>query len=178
MIIDKDKLLHFYKLKNLVRFNLKPRVKDETVAEHSYFVAFFTSFICNELKLSDKIKNQALEYALVHDFSEIEISDIPHSFKCVEGVKDFIDKHEQSVIDRILPNYSKLFKDIRNGGNELIKSIVELADILSVIQYIYSEKDLGNTTLDEILTGAIGRCNLMIENIAYITDEKLIFFKE
>ena len=56
-----SKLLDFYHLKSLVRYNTRLKLTSETVAEHSYFVSLFTMIICEELNGSEYLTVPLLE---------------------------------------------------------------------------------------------------------------------
>ena len=74
----KDYLLDIDNLRSITRFQTAPRNAKETVAEHSFYVAAIV------LKLHDYFDftlEQALVTALMHDYAEVYISDVPHSIK-------------------------------------------------------------------------------------------------
>ena len=65
-------------LRNLTRYQAAPRVSSESVAEHSFFVAAYV------LKLYDYYDfnlEKALRMALLHDFNEVFVSDVPFPIK-------------------------------------------------------------------------------------------------
>ena len=71
-------LLNVNNLRNLTRYQTAPRVSSESVAEHSFFVAAYV------LKLYDYYNfnlEKALRMALLHDFNEVFISDVPFPIK-------------------------------------------------------------------------------------------------
>lgn len=145
-MIDLSRVMECYKLKNLTRYNNRVRVKDESVAEHSYFVVLFTMMICDELEVSDEIRLDAIRYAIIHDMPEIYMSDIPHDVKEISA--DFrgkIKELEDMIMKEKFPRYYHVFTN-----SEHVKPIIHLADILSVIQYIELESHLGNATMFSI----------------------------
>ena len=131
------------KLRNLVRYQTAPRVSQETVAEHSFFVAAYV------LKLYDYYNfdlSKALQTAILHDFSEVFVSDIPHPIK-----KEFplianeLNKAElninKSYINEEFANNIEEFNNLTSQEG----IIVALADILSVVTYSKYEINLGNS---------------------------------
>ena len=136
-----------YKLKELKRYNNTPKIHQESVAEHSYFVALLI------VKLREYIEFDlptALIMAIVHDLPEVQTSDIPFNVKQrFNNISPTIEQ-ELDVIDQML---GKEYKDIhsRYTKRECIESmIVKLADVLSCKQYSNSERSLGNKSMDSI----------------------------
>lgn len=169
-----DKLLEYYKLKNLIRYNHRVRIKDESVAEHSYFVSLFTILICHKLQVNDGETLNALTYALIHDIPEIEISDIPHSVKSLNPeLKRIIFDLEYDAIKKILPSFTDILFKCESGQMERVKAIVDLADVLSVLQYCALERRLGNTTLLDIEKESNERYLNLTKNLNQIFKVKL-----
>ena len=154
-ISSTDKL---QRMANMTRFNNEIHLHSESVAEHSFFVAVYALMICDELKISRKTTNVIVKRALVHDISEIEISDIPHNVKLmIDGLNDACNKYEE---DFIKENFERVHKDIEaleEDQRELCENVVKLEDILSVIQYSRLEVDMGNKRFGPILDDAIQR---------------------
>lgn len=145
-VSDKE-LKKDYLLKNLIRFNTTQRIKDESVAEHSFFVVYYTYTICKNLNLDLYLTNKCLIKAILHDTAEIEISDVPHNIKEKYPVlKEALSDAEKNWYKKHHPEYlqASIFDDI-------INNIVELADVYSVRQYCLNEIALGNTTMKSIV---------------------------
>lgn len=130
-------------LRNLIRYQTAPRVSRESVAEHSFFVAAYV------LKLHDYYDfnlQKALSIALLHDFAETEISDVPHPVKRAYPLIELeLDKAEYDV------NKNAIGQWLANGVDEFNHMtspegiIVKLADVLSVVAYSKYEIELGNS---------------------------------
>lgn len=143
------------KLRNLVRYQTSIRCSSETVAEHSFFVASYL------LKLNEYFNfnlEKSLQIALLHDFSETQISDIPHPVKeSINGLSEFLEKAEYEV------NKSYISEEFANWLNEFNKVstaegfVVVLSDILSVITYANREIELGNKFFKKVLYETRGR---------------------
>lgn len=131
-----------YSLRDLKRYNNTPRIKEESVAEHTAFVALIV------LNLEDKYRfdvDKAIKMALVHDLSEIYITDIPHNVKHrFPKMQKEIKKAELDVFENNFPNYVEYYKELELGKSIEAK-IVYYADVLSCKQYSESEVKLGNT---------------------------------
>ena len=71
----------FDQLNNMVRWNGANRIKDETVAHHSYIVSWFSRVLAEEIFEDDSIKLKVVSFALFHDFDEMFTGDILNPFK-------------------------------------------------------------------------------------------------
>lgn len=149
-------------LRNLVRYQNAPRVSQETVAEHSFFV---TAYI---LKLNDYYNfnlEKALRIAVLHDYAEAFISDVPHPIKkkfpliCEE-----LNKAEYEVNSTDISEEFANWVDEMNNLTTAEGCIVALADIISVISYSKYEIELGNSKyMNDVLFNAKRRVYEMIE---------------
>ena len=148
MNIDK-----IYTLRDLKRYNNTPRIKDESVAEHTAFVALIVLQLHKEYDFNVE---RALKMALTHDLGEIYITDIPHNVKRMfPDVHIAIQNAELQIYKNEFPNYFSYFFELFKGKSIEAK-IVQYADILSCKQYTKSEVQLGNKgymkkVLDETL---------------------------
>lgn len=138
-----DYLYNVNNLRNLTRYQAAPRVSSESVAEHSFFVAAYV------LKLHDYYEfdlEKALRMALLHDFNEVFISDVPFPIKSkYKGLNKELEKAEYEVnkemISEEFANEMKEFNDMSTPEG----IIVELGDVLSVVSYSKHEIGLGNS---------------------------------
>jgi len=71
-------LNEIYILKHIIRYNTVPKISHESVAEHSFFV---TAIVLELHKYYDFDLEKALTMAVVHDFCETHISDVPRNVK-------------------------------------------------------------------------------------------------
>lgn len=151
-IKDED-LRSDYMLKNLIRFNTASRIKDESVAEHSYFVIYYSYILSRKLGFGRGMTNLCMMKALLHDVAEKEISDVPHNIKeKYPEIKEALEKAE-------IAWYAKNHKEYLRDGSmyDIIDYVVELADIYSVRQYCLHEISLGNKNMIEILDSSLER---------------------
>lgn len=137
---NRDKL---QRMSNMIRYNNEVHIHNENVAEHSFYVAVYAMEICDILDLSIYYRRLVVEKALIHDIHEIELSDIPHNVKkniegfeerCIAFEKEFNKDYFADIIYRIEGDKYE----------QLIESIVELADVISVKQYAQQEVEFGN----------------------------------
>ena len=131
-----------YSLKHITRYNNMARIKEESVAEHSYFVALITARL---YQYYDFNLEKALLMAIVHDIFEIHISDVPRNVKeSYPKLKNVMIEIEDDCIRKKYPEYEDLIYDF-NGKHSIEALIVKIADNLSVIQYAKTEVNLGST---------------------------------
>ena len=136
-------ILNVNNLRNLTRYQTAPRVSSESVAEHSFFVAAYV------LKLYDYYDfnlEKALRMALLHDFNEVFISDVPFPIK--SKYKEINKELEKAEYEVNCEHINKEFADEMKEFNNMSTAegiIVELGDVLSVVSYSKHEIGLGNS---------------------------------
>lgn len=137
-----DYLLDVDNLRHITRFQTAPRNAKETVAEHSYYVAAIV------LKLHDYFDfdlTSALETALLHDYSEVYISDVPHSIKAANAVlAEALETAENKINKEKLSDVIATKISEFNNLSTAEGCVVNLADVLSVLMYSRLEVKLGN----------------------------------
>ena len=158
-----DYLRDTYRLKDVIRYNTRNKLKDESVAEHSFYVSLFTLKLCDDYCIDEKTKLQALIKALLHDMPEIELNDITHNVKERLNLRPFLKQYEDKYFEDNYRQYSKLM----NEGNDLVNAIVILADAMSVYQYALNETSLGNFTTDmkSILEESENRIHTLLNDL-------------
>jgi len=139
-----DYLYNVNNLRNLTRYQAAPRVSSESVAEHSFFVAAYV------LKLHDYYNfnlEKALRMALLHDFNEVFVSDVPFPIK--SKYKNLNKELERAEYEVNCEHISKEFAEEMKEFNTMSSPegiIVELGDVLSVVSYSKHEIGLGNSS--------------------------------
>lgn len=149
------------RLRNLVRYQSAPRVSSETVAEHSYFVAAYV------LKLHDYYDfnlEKALSMAILHDYAEAFISDVPSPIKQqFPNIAIALEEAENKIITE---HISKEFASYMDEFNDKLSAegcMVALADILSVVSYAKYEIGLGNSEyMKDVLRNAKNKINKIV----------------
>jgi 5'-deoxynucleotidase YfbR-like HD superfamily hydrolase len=141
----KEKIIKYvheiYKLQTIIRYNNSLRIKDENVAEHSFYV---TAITLELHKYYDFNLEKALQMAIKHDLPEIYIQDICHNTKRMfPELKKTLKMCELKVARSFNDNTAHLITELENGDSVESK-IVEMADVLSCIQYSKNEMLLGN----------------------------------
>lgn len=135
-------------LSDMKRYNNRIKIKDENIAEHSFFVAYNILKIGYDYKLPKEVVNEAVAMAIVHDYPEVFTSDIPHDCKQSHPeLRDILSKVEHDFIEKQMPELLDRY-DKLNDKYSISTILVELGDAISVLQYSNREISLGNNTDD------------------------------
>ena len=147
-------------LAHVTRFNNRPQHFTESVAEHTYYVAYFTLILCSLLE-KKKIKvdtKKSLQMALVHDAEEGFSGDILNPFKHFnEKVgKAIRDVNKQMIGEAFveLPRdlqeeFVGLWKQ-ENSEKTIEAQVVKVADKLSLLSKCFEEIQSGNNYFGDI----------------------------
>lgn len=141
-------------LAHVVRFNGKPQQFPESVAEHSFYVTYFTSILLHFLKKAQEEIDEAkaLKIALVHDMEEAFSGDILTPFKHYnEKITEVIRQVNRDTIPMMFEDLPKDLslelielwtEDAEQSSKEA--EVVKLADKLSLLSKCYEETKVGN----------------------------------
>ncbi|NJR72716.1 MAG: HD domain-containing protein [Scytonema sp. CRU_2_7] len=136
-----------YHLKTLIRYNNTPRLLNESIAEHMYYVALIVYKLYEFYTFDLSV---ALKIALFHDIPEIYLSDMPsNTKKMFPEMKKAVQDNQKKASDLIDPTMTPFIEQYETQSSSEAK-IVKLADLLSVIQYTSVEASLGNKYMDRI----------------------------
>ena len=156
-----DKLI---RLSYVIRYSNVPRIKNESVAEHSFHVAAIVVMLYHEYRFN---LGEALLAAVSHDIPEFAIGDVT-----VETKQNFpemaacLNKMEKQVIDE-LPVWFKQGMCTFNGRSTE-GFIVQLADAIQVKQYAEKEVKLGN---DGYMQDVVEHSSKRINDLRWILEE-------
>ena len=150
-------------LRSLIRYQNCNRLVNESVAEHSFYVAVFVLKLREYYDFNLEV---ALKTALIHDIPEARISDIPHNIKLANPeVAAALEKAEEKVtIDMLSEEANTLLKSF-NHGDTVEGKICQLADVLSVVLYANDEIKCGNRIFNYIAIKAIARCKDIVASL-------------
>ncbi len=156
-------LFNYFLNRNLAhvrRFNNRPLLFPESVAEHSFYVAHFTQIICWLLsqKKIEVDAQKAISMALIHDSEEGFSGDILNPFKHFnEKIASAIGEVNEETIGLMFEEVpKKLSSDLIDLWHEEQKrdsiesQIVKLADSLSLVSKCFEEIESGNSNFHEI----------------------------
>jgi 5'-deoxynucleotidase YfbR-like HD superfamily hydrolase len=125
------------------RWGNSPRIKENNVAEHSFFVAYYVKEMCKRLPIDDNDLGNILSLALDHDLHESIMVDIPTNVK----------------------------RKVNISCNEIEEEakIIKLADLLDALLTCQEEIQMGNhffiCARDEIKPVFISVFNDLIKDI-------------
>ena len=136
---------NIYKLTNIIRYCQKSKIKNESVAEHSYFVGWFILDLCKKNNIPDDIKLLALETGLLHDIPEIITNDITYDVKkMIPEIPQLLQPYEEEIIGEYSKEAQKTLYNPESPAEIIANRLVTHADNLSVFQYCEHEERLGN----------------------------------
>lgn len=147
------------RLRFITRFSNCPRIHDESVAEHSYYTAFFALLILHQLEARGMRvdRGSTLAKALMHDVDECFSGDFIRMFKHSNPeLKKEIDLACERFARVLVESLSyeegvraDLFRFWSESKQEIEGKVVSFADFLSVVSYIAQEIESGNARMKE-----------------------------
>ena len=149
---------------HIQRFNTTPILIRENVAEHSYFVAFYSMLLCEYVRQFgfEPDVEKTLKRALMHDVEEIISGDIITTFKYKnEEFRSLLETLNEGSMDEILKSLptelSDNLKDLwKNSKDDSIEGlIVKASDKLSLVTYCMEQINIGNKYMEPIFYRAV-----------------------
>lgn len=155
-----------YNLKFIQRYSITPRITNETVAEHSFFVATYVMELYKDYKFD---LNKAVQMAIIHDFAESFTGDITLSTKTMcPDLVEAVSSAEKEVMFQNFPSFIyELYREYEQRTS-VESLIVKLADTMQVKQYAGNEIELGNNsiTMRSIFSRAVDDIDLFERKLA------------
>ena len=139
---------------HIERYSNKPNLFKETVAEHSFYVSYYSLVLGRYLVKKGHVVDfgKLLGRALVHDFEENFTGDLLAPFKHSLGVEDKLTKVAE---ENMLKEDFQLWKNAKDGSIE--GQIISFADKFCVIVKCFEEISAGNKNYISILDSQIER---------------------
>lgn len=133
-------------LSSQIRYNNRIRIKNEDLAQHSYYVAYNIIHIGYGFNIKKEIVQEAVCRALFHDLDEQFTSDIPHDCKVeFPELKKMVQNIGLEYMKTRAKFATQYFIDY-STKKDLANLLVDIGDAISVLQYVNREKQLGNNT--------------------------------
>ena len=130
-----------YILAEIKRYSTCFTIRQESVAEHGFFVAALV------MELNDKYNfnlTNGLMMAIAHDMPEIELNDASHVLKKnYPEIKEAFDVCERRVA-KTLPTNCRLGVQMYDANDSIAATVVHLADAIQCRQFAKVEVSLGN----------------------------------
>lgn len=155
-----------YGLSYVTRYATIPRIKDESVAEHSFYVA---SLVIELRKYYNFDVGSATVMAVSHDWIEAWVDDITIKTKRdFPIIADAVNVAEREAANRELSDHVLPYWNEMQACETVEAKIVRLADILQCIQYSSHEIKLGNSGyMTEVLDSANSRLSVLIKELEH-----------
>lgn len=157
-------------LDNIPRFSNQPRIKDETVAAHSYFVTLMVYMVAFELvELGYKVSiGETVRQALLHDFPEAVTGDIIYPVKKHDRERmNILGALEEEMLNEAipdtLPRYLRgLFIPTAICERTDESMLVKFCDMCELVLYVLAERRFGNQHFDGLIYKGLWYCYDMI----------------
>jgi len=149
-------------LNTIIRFSAHTRIKDESVAEHSFHVALYSIIIADleEKFFKNKVdKEKLLKTAILHNLEECRTGDIIYGFKhtnkkfAVE-IRKISKKFFEDLMKNLPPEISKKYVELWEKAKDekrIEGKIIEAADKLEGLIYALNEFKLGNKSFKKAI---------------------------
>ena len=173
-LLSNEELMKEYVLKKIIRYNHRPRLQDESVAEHSFFVSIICLKIMAKIDVNKEVQRKVLIMSALHDTAESMTSDIPHDVKKrYPDMERMLNRIEKEYYEDNWSAYLEDMKAIDHDG-QLAMAIVKLADAYSVYQWSINERELGSRSkvVLDILDDAKTRIESWTRTINELTENK------
>lgn len=135
------------------RWGIVPTIKDQSNAEHTFFVICYVNDICTYLEVTDDVRLAALKYAIWHDMDEILTGDAPGPHKRHFMIKNsnWVFKSMEKIFNRRTDRmYGTMLREPGAAGkNEAMHTIVKAADLIESVLFLVEETRLGNSNVHE-----------------------------
>ena len=144
---------------HIKRYHTTPMFAQESVAEHSHFVAMITRIICYALEQAGQPVDtlRAVDLAMIHDYEEAISGDIISTFKHSEPeLTDLLERLTDKAIDQVfetLPaDLAGYYIDLWRGHNagSVEGEIVSVADKLAGLAFSHEQLRMGNQFMEPI----------------------------
>lgn len=146
------------RLAQVKRYHATPLHQNETVAEHSFYVAIIARTLCDVVDEKGISILEVVEKALIHDIEEMFTGDIIQPFKYYDtNLKKLIDKINENMVQKsfeglpseLADHFRLLWLDYHRK-DKLENKIVKIADRLSLVAYCLEQIQLGNSFMKPI----------------------------
>ena len=151
------------RLAQIKRYHATPLHQNETVAEHSFYVAIIARALCSIVP--DKKINilQVVEKALIHDMEEMFTGDIIQPYKYYDQkLKKLINRINDTMVKKAFeglpPKLAAHFTDLwstYHQDKKIEDKIVKIADKLSLVAYCLEQIQLGNKFMKPIFVNGM-----------------------
>ena len=145
------------RLSTVQRYNTSPRVRTESVAEHTFCVAFFAYIFQMYLRVEMNIEvdlGRMMSMALIHDVDEAFTGDVVHTVKhhtVVPELREALDRVSVIALSEVFSDIPGLLRDEfmdlweeAKAVSTMEAKIFKLADVASILYHSNLQELLGN----------------------------------
>ena len=144
---------------HIKRYHTTPMFAQESVAEHSHYVAMIARLICYTLEQAGRPIDtlRAVDLAMIHDYEEAISGDIISTFKHSDPeLLELLDRLTGRAIDEVfasLPDdlaqyYAELWR--QHGAGAIEGQVVSVADKLASLSFAHEQLRMGNQFMEPI----------------------------
>jgi len=162
-------------LSNLSRWSQAYCAKNESVLEHTGFVALYSLSICYKYKIHP---DQVLIKALVHDVDEVITGDIPTPTKyanpkILSEIRKLEDDAAKLISDELFEG--KIFKKWKDSKDLNTDSgcIIAIADCAGVVYKIWQEVNVGNKSFLQFIVNIERALYSLYDNVKPIYRDEI-----
>lgn len=134
-------------LQHVPRWSIIRTIRQQSVAEHSYYVALYATFISQFLEMRIKDQMYVTQLALVHDFDEMMTGDLPTPYKA--NIKAMYLGAEKYTSASTSMQLSIINTEPTN--RKYCEEVVKVADLFEAKMYLVDELSMGNTTIQRLI---------------------------
>jgi len=132
-------------LQHVPRWGIIRTIRQQSVAEHSYYVALYATYIAKKLNLMDLDCQWVTQAALVHDFEEMVSGDIPTPYK------KYIGKVDDERIMGGPRSMALSIMTIEPRNRAFCEEIIRVADLFEAAMYLRDEYHMGNCQISDLM---------------------------
>ncbi len=149
-----------YRLSYIKRYSNVPKLHEESVAEHGFFVA---AIVLDLYSTYDFNLEDALIMAISHDMTEMELNDCPHIIKQkYPEIAKAYQICEEEVANQLPTIVAWGAREFDEQDKTVEAKIVHLADAMQCIQFAQVEVNLGNVGyMKVVLSNSLARVDIL-----------------
>lgn len=151
-------------LGKVIRFSNQSRIKDESVAEHSFHTALYAMILADmEISMGNKVDvEKIIRSCLLHDLEESMTGDVIHGFKysdpeLLKNIRKMGAEFYRNIVKNLPDDMAEKYIGIweNSKGDDMEGRIVEAADKIEALIYSIEEYSLGNKNFKEKIDGIL-----------------------
>lgn len=146
-----------HRMSHVYRYSSIPVIRRENVAEHSWFVSFYSFLIGKDLEKTEGLEidfGKLLSRAMVHDIDESHTGDFLRHVKYGHpDLKRALDETSIAMIDMLGDALGVHFKHEWSTAkaDDIEGHIIQVVDLARVLSYVWEEINSGNQHVSYIL---------------------------